>query len=194
MSSQVKPTEVRALGWYAVRWVNVTDWFKLHSRKGGRIKNVKEAAQLAAADSSSEAKKLKAVAQKSHSILAKAKAVFPFNLFPDLLNIDRQKLTIVYRQFFGIENTVSVPIENIKNIQAHVGPFFGSLIITSDHFVNNTQSINYLTRHDALRIQKLVQGIMVAIREKIDISEIETKELRKLLIDLGEGHTDKLKN
>jgi hypothetical protein len=122
---------------------------------------------------STDIQKLRAVVRESHTILAKAHAVFPFQLFPDRLNIDRHKLTIIHRQFFGIEQTASVPIENIKNIEADFGPFFGSITVTSDLFINNTQTVNYLWRSDAKRIQKLVQGAVVAQREGIDLSKID---------------------
>jgi Mg-chelatase subunit ChlI len=40
---------------------------------------------------SKDAKKLKAVVRESHTILVKAHSVFPFQLFPDGINIDRQE-------------------------------------------------------------------------------------------------------
>jgi hypothetical protein len=138
---------------------------------------------------SKDAKKLKAVVRESHTILVKAHSVFPFQLFPDGINIDRHKLTIIRRQFFGIEQKVSVPLENVKNIEADLGPFFGSVIITSDLFINNIQKVEFLWRDDAKKVQKLVQGAVVAQAEGIDLNKIETKQLRTLLIDLGSGHT-----
>jgi hypothetical protein len=46
-----------------------------------------------------------------------------------------------------------------------------------------------LWRDDAKKIQKLVQGAVVAQAEGIDLNKIATRELRSLLIDLGSGHT-----
>jgi hypothetical protein len=138
---------------------------------------------------SKDAKKLRAVVRESHTILVKAKAVFPFQLFTDTINVDRHKLTIIYRQFWGIEQKVSVPIENIKNIEADLGPFFGTVTVTSDLFINNTQIVHFLWRDDAKKIQKLVQGMVVAQAEGIDLNKIETKQLREMLIDLGSGHS-----
>ena len=112
-----------------------------------------------------------------------------FEIFPTILTIDRHKLTICRKQFFWVQEIVSVPIENIKNIQAHMGPFFGSLVITSDHFANNTQHVKWLWRKDVQKIQKLIQGAAVAMNE-LDIKEVEPKKLKKLLSRLGEGHSD----
>lgn len=139
-------------------------------------------------------KQLENVVNESHVVLAKANSVFPFQLFPDTISIDRHKLTIVHREFFGVEKTVSVPIENIKNIEADIGPFLGSITITSDLFINNTQEVKYLTSGDARRFQKLVQGAVVAQREEIDLNKIGTKKLRTLLIDLGSGHHNTVSN
>lgn len=132
---------------------------------------------------------LQDVVDESHTVLAKARAVFPFELFPDTISIDRHKLTIIHREFFGVEKTVSVPIENIKNVEADIGPFFGCITITSDLFINNTQTVNYMTSREANRFQKLVQGAVVAQREDIDLNKIGTKKLRSMLIDLGSGHS-----
>lgn len=238
MSVDVKPREMRALGWYAVQWTHVTDWFRsytkyLKSRPGPpsektltgqaapdyasteqpsetttasrpaqgqathqddsdkdqiEVSSDSESPQgKAKEENKSEETKLKEVVEESFSMLAKAKTVFPFTLVRDIITIDRHKLTIIYRNFFNIEQKISVPIENIKNVQADLGPFFGSLTVTSDHFVNNTQSIHWLTRNDARRIQRLVQGAMVALKEEIDISQIDTDKLKKLLGELGEG-------
>jgi hypothetical protein len=194
MASTAKLTHTKALGWYAVQRVRVADW--LHPRRDDNEQQLDPETQKAIEKPSkngSDAQKLRAVVRESHTILAKAKAVFPFQLFPDKVNIDRHKLTIVHRQFFGIEQTVSVPLENIKNVEADFGPFFGSVTITSDLFINNTQTVHFMWRDDAKMIQKLVQGAVVAQRESIDLNKIEIKQLRKMLIDLGSGHSKLMK-
>jgi hypothetical protein len=212
-TAKLHQAETRAIGWYAVQRVRIADWFKPHHGKQEQedepaknttmehrtthTKSEDEAQDKSDSDKimqkpsahSKDAKKLKAVVRESHTILAKARSVFPFQLFPDGINIDRHKLTIIYRQFFGIEQKVSVPLENIKNIEADLGPFFGTVTITSDLFINNTQTVHFLWRDDAKKIQKLVQGAVVAQAEGINLNKIETKELRNLLIDLGSGHT-----
>jgi hypothetical protein len=202
MGSNIDPNGTRVLGWYAIRWTHITDWFKVtytNRRHNSRARIFPDTPQQPLPEAAttqqgrsetSDKQKLEDAVEESRSLLVTTKSVFPFTLFPDVITIDRHKLTIVYRTFLGVEQTVSVPIENIKNIQADIGPFLGSLTITSDHFINNTQTVNYLRRDDAKKIQKLVQGAMVAIKEKINISKIDTEELNKLLSELGEGHID----
>ena len=131
--------------------------------------------------------RLNRVVEKSQNILVKATAVFPFDFFPDSITVDRQKLTVVHRDFFTIKRTVSVQYGDIKNIQADIGPFLASLIITSEHFINNTQTIRFLLKKEALAIQQLVQGFIIAEKEHIDCSTIDDQKLITLLSQLGRG-------
>lgn len=135
---------------------------------------------------STETKRLISLAQGSLDNLFVAKTVFPFILFADTLKIDRQKITIVHNDFFGKSQTASTEIKNIMNIQADVGPLFGTVTVTSKHFLNNTQTIKYLRRKDVVTAQCLLQGFMIAQRAKIDTDNIEKVQLLALLNDLGQ--------
>lgn len=134
--------------------------------------------------------KLYDVAIKAHDILLSANTVFPFILFPDTITIDREKVTIVHRPFFRMAKIVSVRIHDLLNVEADVGPFFGTVHLTSRYFLNNPESINYLWRSDAAKVQRLLQGYIIAQHEKIDCSKIPKEELCILLDDLGRGSSD----
>jgi hypothetical protein len=126
----------------------------------------------------------------SHEILFKANTIFPFNLFPDTIVIDKEKLTIIERYFFQVAKITSVPIRDILNVEADVGPFFGSIHLTSRYFFTNPHSIRYLKRGEAMRIQKLVQGFIIANERNIDCSSIDKAQLEILLEDLGETNAN----
>jgi hypothetical protein len=133
-----------------------------------------------------ETEKLISLAGGSQDNLFVAKTVFPFVLFADTLKIDRQKITIVHNDFLGKSQTASTEIKNIMNIEADVGPLFGSLTVTSKHFLNNTQTIKYLRRRDVAMAQRLLQGFMIAQRAEIDTDNIEREQLLVLLNSLGQ--------
>ena len=124
---------------------------------------------------------------QAHEVLMKVDTVFPFTLFPDTVAIDREKITITQRLFFQVAKINSTQLGDIQSIQANVGPFFGSLKITSKFFVNNPQSVKFLWRHDAEKIQRLVQGFIIAKQKDIDCSEIDKHKLIAMLSDLGSG-------
>jgi len=130
--------------------------------------------------------KLVGVTIHSHEILYKANAVFPLNFFPDTIVIDKEKLTIIARYFFWVAKITSVPIRDILSVEADVGPFFGSIHLTSRYFFTNPHSIKYLKRQDALNLQKLLQGYIIANERDIDCSAIDRSQLEELLEHLGE--------
>jgi hypothetical protein len=133
--------------------------------------------------------KLVDVTVGAHDILFTASTVFPFVLFPDTISMDRQQLTIVHRSFFSTANTISVRIEDVLNLESNVGPFFGSIHIFSKFFTNDIKSVSFLSRSNTLKIQRLVQGYMIAHHRKIDCSTVEKNQLIVLLNDLGQGAT-----
>lgn len=202
METPVKPTKAKSVGRRAIQWKQLVDRHKAASADTPNQPDDKRA-QFAKDNSDSayaehaledverpmikniEEKKLRDTVKESDHIIVKAETVFPFRLFPTIVSIDRHKLTLVYRRFLGAHQTLSVPIENIKNIQANVGPFFGSLVITSDQFINSTQEVDFLTKADTVKVQRIVQGAMVAVKEEIDISKVDIKKLREHLENLG---------
>lgn len=126
----------------------------------------------------------------AHDILFRANTVFPFILFPDTVTIDREKLTIANRFFFRVAKITSVPIRDILSVEVDIGPFFGSVYMTSRYFFTNPHSINFLWRQDALTLQRILQGYIIANEQHMDCSKMEKEQLKVLLEDLGRGDTD----
>jgi hypothetical protein len=151
---------------------------------------VRKAADLVLARNDTDSEKLINIAEGAHHNLITASTIFPFMIFPDTICIDRQKLTIVHRSFFRTSSTISVQIDDVQIAKVDVGPFFGTVHLASKYFVDNIQSINYLKRIDAIRIQRLLQGYMIAHHRKIDCSSIDNDQLVVLLNDLGRGSTN----
>lgn len=130
---------------------------------------------------------LQQVIQGSNEVLATANTVFPFTLFPDTATMDRAKLTIIQRSFFGAAKVMSIRIEDILNVTANVGPLFGSLHIVS-RVLNPDKpfDINFLWRSDALKLKRIMQGYIIAMQKQIDLSPLTTGELTIMLERLGE--------
>ena len=118
--------------------------------------------------------------------LYSARTVFPFTLFPATLKIDRQKLTVVHNDFFWSSHTTSIRLKDLQNVETSTGPFLGSIVLTSKQFLNNTQTLNFLTRRDAIYAQRILQGFMVAHEAGINTDEINADELVKLLLSVGD--------
>lgn len=131
--------------------------------------------------------KLIDITEKAHDILFTADTVFPFTLFPDTITLDREKLTVVERFFFRVAKVITVPISSMISADCHVGPFFGSVHMTSKYFVDNTHVVRFLWREQAEEVHRLIQGFIIAQEKKIDVSDIDKEDLKVLLHDLGHG-------
>jgi hypothetical protein len=133
-------------------------------------------------------KKLNDAIGSGHEILISATTVFPFTLFPDTVTVDRAKLTVAHRVFFGIAEVMSIHVKDILNVTADVGPIFGSIKISTRFFdTKKPYAVNYLWRSDALKIKRIMQGYIIATQKEIDCSALSTAELAIMLDKLGEG-------
>ncbi|HYH36214.1 MAG TPA: hypothetical protein VD706_01810 [Candidatus Saccharimonadales bacterium] len=127
----------------------------------------------------------------SQEILFKTNTVFPFTLIPDTLTIDRTNITITHRVFFKMAVIITIKIEDILNVTPNIGPFFGSLrIMTAFMDKKSPYMVNYLTRDDALRVNRILQGYKIALQQKIDTSNLSKEELVHLLDRLSHDGTE----
>ena len=161
----------------------IDEGFKKHGLR------LKKAADLDLAKADTDSEKLINITEGARDNLITARTVFPFVLFPDSICIDRQKLTIVHRSFFRTSSTINVQIDDVQIAKVDVGPFFGSVHLASKYFVDNIQSINFLKRSDAIKIQSLLQGYMIAHHRQIDCTSIDNGQLVVLLNELGQRST-----
>lgn len=132
---------------------------------------------------------IKAV-KKSQEVIYKTTTVFPLTPFPDTITIDREKVTIANRYFFRVAKLTSSPIDHIQNVECNIGPFFGSVQITSRFFFKNIRQLKYLWREDAEKIQKILQGFTIVSQKEIDVIDIPREQLLNMLLELGSGKTD----
>ena len=129
--------------------------------------------------------KLEDFIEHSNVALFKAKAVFPFDFFPNEISIDANQVNIVFKEFFWTERVHSIAIENIMDIYIDLGPFFATIHIVDAGFVDNVVTVKYLTRKSATKARRIIQGLMIAKKEDIDVSSLEHNELVKRLEKLG---------
>lgn len=132
--------------------------------------------------------KLNKVVGASHEMIFSATTVFPLTFFPDTVSIDRTKLNVTKRTFFWAAEVISIKMEDILNVTATVGPFFGSIQIHTRFFdPHKPYSVNLLRRKDALKIDRIMRGYSIALDKNIDLSVLDTKKLAKSLDKLGQA-------
>ncbi len=129
---------------------------------------------------------LEDVLTRSNEVLAKATTFFPLTIFPDTIILDRTKLTVIRRTFFFSEDVMSIRIEDILNVSAATGPFFGSITIATrvlssdDHF-----TIKNFLRRDVMHLKHMIQGYVIARHNNIACDHLTHDELVHTLRELG---------
>ena len=129
-------------------------------------------------------------APKRPELLADVQSAFPFTLFPDSINIDRRKATIIHRAFLGKKTVVSVPLADILRVELSTGPLIGSLKIMTKFFDNKPLTVNFLRKSDAFLVKRLLDGYIIAKERGIDCSTMPKAELIAMLRSLGQGVDD----
>lgn len=82
---------------------------------------------------------------------------------------------------------MSMRIEDILNVTASIGPFFGSVKIVS-RVMNSEQpfDVGLFWRRDAIRLKRIIQGYVIALQRDIDCTSLSAGELAAMLDKLGE--------
>ena len=110
---------------------------------------------------------------------------FPFDFFPDVLNVEEGRITIITRHSFFSSNVHSVDISDISNILINLTPFFAQLVIVSKTFAKNEIKIRNLWKEDAIFARRLVEGLRVFEENQIDTSKYSKEELINKLKELS---------
>lgn len=139
-------------------------------------------------DSSIDVQKLASLLKGSKRILLKIASMFPFDFFPDEITIDEYKVNVVSHEFFFSEDIHSITIEMIKDIEVAAGPFFATLKIVPDGYPGNPLVIRFLKKGEAIRAQRIIQGLMVARKQGIDPAKLDNPDFIESIEALGKTH------
>lgn len=134
-----------------------------------------------------ELEKLEQLAKVNTKSLFSCTTVFPFTLFPTKLAVDRDKITIGEQFFFWSKLMETLLIKDIMTVSVSESVLFASIEFAPNKFADSQtiSTVNYLPKEDAQKFRIIVQGLMVAYKEKVDVSKIPDEELLPRLIDIG---------
>lgn len=131
-------------------------------------------------------KKLDEVLARSQKIIYRTSAFFPFDLFPDELVVDAEKVDIINRQFFWTKQVHSVQLNNIAEVSVETSIFFATLRLVEKGVMDYQMStIRFLKKKDAYKAKQVIQGLIVATKENINLTAFPTDDLRRRLEIIG---------
>jgi hypothetical protein len=125
--------------------------------------------------------------QEGSAVLARFKAIFPFQLFPDELVVEEKRVVWIHRFGPRMCEVVTLLPEDINRVEASAGPFFGHLRISIPrHDVDIT--IERLSRRDAFFSRDLIDGLAEAAKQHLRIEGETAEEKVRFLTKLA--HVD----
>lgn len=128
--------------------------------------------------------------RKSNRILASISTHrFPFDFFPDAINVEEGRVTVIVRNFFWSSQVYSVDVKNIANVLLNTAPFFAQIVIVSKTFAENEIRIKYLWINQAIYVRRLIEGLRVLDTNKVDTSVYSKRDLIGKLEDLSSTET-----
>lgn len=115
--------------------------------------------------------------RKSNRILVSISShAFPFDIFPDTLNAEESRITVIKRHFLSSE-VHSIDIRDISNVFINTTFFFSQLVIVSRTFENNEIRLRNLITRDAVYIRRIIEGLRIFENKQIDTSQYSQQEL-----------------
>ncbi len=146
---------------------------------------VNQLAQIAI-DKEADKHEVAMLVKKSNRVLVTISSHrFPFDFFPDTLNIEEGRIAVISRKFFLSSEIHSVDIKDISNIFINTAPFFAELVIVSKTFAKNEIKIKYLWKNEAVYVRRIVEGLRLFEAKNIDTSVYTVTELRDKLGQLS---------
>ncbi len=125
------------------------------------------------------------IVRASRRILLEAKNVFPFDLFTDKIIIDENKVDIIYGIFFYSKEVFSIPYNRISQATSTIGLFFGSITLEIQGYEQNPSVLKWLWRSDAIRARRMINGLVTAHQQGIDLTKLDLTGVKHLVEEIG---------
>lgn len=131
-----------------------------------------------------EEKKLEEAINKRKKSIFKVKTLFPLDLFPDTLTIDLDTVTVSSHNFIKSGSVVSYSIDDIKRVVVEKGPITSTVRIYLTG-ASKEVAVSQMKNSDAFEVRKIINGLLRAKKEHINLRKIDTKMFHKKIEELG---------
>lgn len=110
-----------------------------------------------------------------------------FDLWPDELKVTPIALNITYNEFFASSYTKTLLIDDIGEILAETSGGSATLEVTNAKDAKGEKPTIFkpVATPDAQRARSIIQGLVIAKKEKIDITKLPKNEQVEKLVKLG---------
>lgn len=114
-------------------------------------------------------------------------SVFPFDLFPDQISIEPMQVNVSKKSFFATYHVQSIPLKNVADVFLQTSLFFATLKIIDSSYIENSIKVEYLPKDKACRARRIIMGLVIAMKENIDLSRLPLQDLALKAEQLGDA-------
>jgi hypothetical protein len=123
--------------------------------------------------------------EQNPEVLYTVQGVFPFTLKPSTLIIDKTKI-LFYERFFPIGHSIqTMAVSDISSVIVETAFPFASLRIFNKFYVNEPIVITHIPDRHAKKARRIIDGLVLANREGIDVVAAENSNLPNKLEAIG---------
>lgn len=146
----------------------------------------KEAAQREVGEVIKEVDKLGKLIDKTNSVIYETSSVFPFQLFPDRVLVDENKVTIVRKELF-FKRVFPIMYEDVLTVRVNRSFLFASMEFEVKRISKKPRPIAYLKPKEATMAKKYIMGLVEAKKANIDLSKLTTEQIKEKLEEIGKA-------
>lgn len=142
----------------------------------------------------SDRTKMDKLIQANSTVIMRLSTVFPLDLFPKELVIDLNKVSVFNHQLADIGQVNSTQIQDIADINVETGLFFAKISIYDKNFKDQPLELDYLPKKQTIRAKRILLGLNMTHRKKIDLTSFSPEEIVQKVEQLGTLHIPEVDN
>jgi hypothetical protein len=125
--------------------------------------------------------------RKSNRHIISISSLFPWNIFPNTIDVEEGRVTFKFRQFLSYQ-AYSVEIKDISNVFIESSFVFATLQIVSRTYTQNDIKIRNLDKSKAKKVHRIIEGLRTFSEHNINTSNYEIDELISKIDEFQTNH------
>ncbi|MFI5241013.1 MAG: hypothetical protein ACHQUA_01115 [Microgenomates group bacterium] len=136
-----------------------------------------------------EVAKLDKIAREANHVIYELSSAFPFQMFPDRIIIDENKVTIVRKDLF-FKRVFSIMYDDLLTVRVNRGILFAAMEFDIKRIEKRLRPVTYLDPKEASMAKKYIMGLLEAKKAEIDMSKLNTQGIREKLEQIGQDQEE----
>lgn len=131
-----------------------------------------------------ELAKLDTLVEETESTIYEFSSVFPFQLFPDRVIIDKNKVTVVRKHLF-FKRIFPILLEDIRTVRVNRGIIFAAMEFEVMGYDQGPEPVAHLWPEQAKKAEEYLLGLIKSKRERVNLAKLSPDKIKKRLRGIG---------